>query len=162
MEERKTMPLSNKEYYALLHVFGIVNILDECLPILRRRLELVDAKTDMDLVQAKFEEFMDRVLKTIEPKKLISMRKDLDHIVCECRVAYDYAKRDEREFTYCPTEAIDKLVYRVMNWECLACDKNAKEAKKCPIFNDFDACFSWDQAPKGDACPWAGWLETAE
>ena len=111
----KTMPLSNKEYYALLHIFGIVNILDDCLPKLRKRRELIDAQADLELVQ---------------------------------------------EFTYCPTEAIDRLVERVMMWECLSCDKSAKEAKKCPVFKDIDACFSWDQAPNGDACPYAGWMET--
>ena len=156
----KTMPLSNKEYYALLHIFGIVNILDDCLPKLRKRLELIDAQADMELVQARFERVMAQILTTIEPKKLMAIRKDLDHIVCECRVAYDWAKRDEREFTYCPTEAIDRLVERVMMWECLSCDKSAKEAKKCPVFKDIDACFSWDQAPNGDACPYAGWMET--
>lgn len=158
----KTMPLSNKEYYALLHVFGIVNILDECLLLLRKRLELIDAQADMELVQARFERVMAQILTTIEPKKLIAIRKDLDHIVCECRVAYDWAKRDEREFTYCQTEAIDRLVARVMNWECLSCDKCAKDAKKCPVFKDFDACFPWENPPKGDMCHWAGCMEIDE
>lgn len=152
----KTMPLSNKEYYALLHIFGIVNILDDCLPKLRKRLELVDARVEMDHVQAVFERVMAQILTTIEPKKLMAIRKDLDHIVCECRVAYDWAKRDEREFTYCPTEAIDRLVDRVLEWECLSCDKCAKEAKKCPVFKDINACYPWELPPNGDACPMAG------
>lgn len=156
MDEEKRMPLSNKEYYALLRVFGIVNILDVCLPILKKRLELAGVQLEMELEQAKFEGFMARVLKTVEPKKLIAMRKDLDHIVVECKVAYDYAKKDDREFTYCPTEAIDRLVERVIMWECLSCDKTAKEAKKCPICKDFAACFPWENPPKGDMCHWAG------
>ena len=156
----KTMPLSNKEYYALLHIFGIVNILDDCLPKLRKRLELIDAQADMELVQARFERVMAQILTTIEPKKLMAIRKDLDHIVCECRVAYDWAKRDEREFTYCPTEAVDRLVSRVLKWECLSCDKCAKEAKKCSIFKDINDCYPWELPPRGDMCPLAGWMET--
>ena len=158
----KTMPLSNKEYYALLHIFGIVNILDDCLPKLRKRLELIDAQADMELVQARFERVMAQILTTIEPKKLMAIRKDLDHIVCECRVAYDYAQKDNREFTYCPTEAIDRLVERVMMWECLSCDKCAKEAKKCPIFKDINDCYPWELPPRGDTCPLAGWMMTDE
>ena len=162
MDEEKRIPLSNKEYYSLRNVFGIVNILDECLPMLRKRLELIDAQADMELVQARFERVMAQILRTIPPNKLVTMRKDLNHMTCEVRIAYDYAKRDNREFTYCPTEAIDRLAKRVLDWECLSCDKCAKEAKKCPVFKDINDCYPWELPPNGDMCPLAGVMETSD
>lgn len=113
----------------------------------------------MMLIAKKSEDLMKKMMFTIPSKKLMTMQKDLTHMVCEVRIAYDYAKRDEREFTYCPTEAIDRLVKRVLEWECLSCDKSAKEAKKCPIFKDIDACYPWELQPNGDMCPLAGMID---
>ena len=152
-------PLSNKEYYALRNLFGMVNNFCQHAEDLKRRCESIDVWADFQLISAKSERLMADLLLTIPPKKLITMKKDMEHMVCECRVAYDYAKRDEREFTYCPTEAIDRLVSRVLEWECLSCDKNAKEAKKCPVFNDINDCYPWELPPRGDMCPLAGWME---
>lgn len=160
MEERKTMPLTNKEYYSFRNLYGMVNNFHEYSGDLRARCALIPgAWRDMMLIAKKSEDLMKKIMFTIPSKKLMTMQKDLSHIVCEVRVAYDYAKRDEREFTYCPTEAIDRLVNRVINWECLSCDKSAKEAKKCPIFKDIDACYPWELQPNGDMCPLAGMID---
>lgn len=158
-----TMPLTNKEYYAFRTLFGTVNNFNEYAGDLRARCAMIDGGwRDMMLIAKKSEQLMREMMYTIPSKKLITMRKDLDHMVCECRVAYDYAKRDEREFTYCPTEAIDRLVSRVLAWECLSCDKNAKEAKKCPVYRDIDACYPWEIPTNGNCCPLAGWMADGE
>lgn len=154
-----TIPLSNKEYYALRNLFGMVNNFNQYAADLKHRCESIDVWADYQLLIAMSERLMADLLLTIPPKKLLTMKKDLDHTICECRIAYDYAKRDEREFTYCSTEAIDELVSMIMNWECLSCDKNAKEARKCRVFKAIDACFSWELAPNGDVCPLAGIIE---
>ena len=110
----------------------------------------------MKLIGKKSTTAMQDIMYTIPPKKLAAMKKDLEHVVCEVRVAYDYAKKDDREFTYSPTEALDRLVDIVIKWECLSCDKTAKEAKKCPVFKAIDDCYSWTYPPQGNLCPFAG------
>lgn len=159
-EERKIMPMTNREYYSFRNLMGMVNNFDAYSSDLRTRCGMIEGGwRDMMLIAKKAELLMQKIMYTIPDKKLISMKKDLKHMVCEVRVAYDYAKRDDREFTYCPTEAIDRLVSRVLSWECLSCDKNAKEAKKCPVYKDISACYPWEIAQQGDRCPMAGMME---
>ncbi len=162
-EQRKTLPLTNREYYCFRNLYGMVNNFNVYTDDLRKRCALIPGGwRDMMLIAKKSEEMMKKMMWTIPSKKLMTMQKDLEHMVCEVRIAYDYAKRDEREFTYCPTEAIDRLVNRVLAWECLSCDKSAKEAKKCPVYNDINACYPWDIAPNGDYCPWAGTMDVED
>lgn len=159
-EVQKTMPMSNKEYYSFRNLMGMVNNFDAYAGDLRTRCGLIDGGwRDMMLIAKKSEQLMQRLMYTIPENKLINMKKDLHHMVCEVRVAYDYAMRDEREYTYCPTEAIDRLVSRVLTWECLSCDKNAKEAKRCPVYKDISACYHWTLPQNGDKCPMAGVME---
>lgn len=161
MDERKILPLTNKEYYAFRNLFGIVNNFNTYVDALRARCALIDGGwRDMMLIAKKSEKLMQKLMYTIPSKKLITMQKDLEHMVCEVRIAYDYAHRDDREFTYCPTAAIDRLVNRVLAWECLSCDKCAKDAKKCPVFKDINDCYPWELPTNGDCCPLAGvWEE---
>jgi hypothetical protein len=159
----QTMPLSNREYYALRELFGIVNSFTRNADFLKHRLEMIPNGTeDMSNIATAAENLMFEILKTIPTKKLFAIRQELENTVCEVKVLYNFAKTDDREFVYIPAVSVDRLVTRVMNSECLICDKNAKQAKKCPIFEDISACYPWNIPPKGDACPLAGYFITED
>ena len=155
----ETKHLSNREYYALREIFGIENSFSRCAGELKNRAEMIpDCWMKINLIIKLADEVINDLLKTIEPKKLLAIRKELDNTICEVKVVYNFAKTDDREFVYIPAKAVDRLVNRVMNNECLICDKNAKQAKKCPICEDFDDCYPWKIKPKGDECAYAGYF----
>ena len=157
-----TMPLSNREYYALLELFGIENSFRRCSGELNKRAQMVPDGVDrMRLILKLADGLIQDFVGTIPPNKLIAIRKELENVVCEVKVRYDFAKTDNREFVYIPAEAVDRLANRVINMECLVCDKNAKQAKKCKVFQDLGDCYPWEIKPKDEACcPWAGYFIT--
>lgn len=158
----ETKPLSNREYYALRELFGVVNSFSRNADELRRRAQSIEgAEEKLDKITGLAEELMFDLLKTIPTKKLLAIRKELEHTVCYVKVIQDYTKTDDREFVYIPAEAVDGLVNRVINMECLVCEKNAKQAKKCKVWQDITPCYPWEIKPKNEAlCPFAGCLIT--
>lgn len=152
------MPLSNKEYYALREVFGIVNSFAKCEETLKTRCKMIPGGwRDLRLICTKAEKLMSDLLHTVPLKKLQSMRAEFEHTVCEVRVTKDYTgKAKENGFSYVPDRELERLVERIINWECTCCDKSAKQGKRCPIFKDIEALYPWPITAKTDRCPFAG------
>lgn len=152
------IPLTNKEYYTLRELFGIVNTFDKCANDLRARCKLIPGGwRDLRLIITKAEKLMTDILHTVPLKKLESMRKEFDHTVCEVRVTRDFTgKAKEEGFAYVPDRALERVVHRLIGYECLCCDKSAKEGKRCKLFKDIEALYPWPMPPRSDRCPLAG------
>jgi hypothetical protein len=158
----KETPLGSRESYAIRNFFGFIHGFRAEAPKLKFRLESVDR---WDMVQeclAKAELILQDILPTIPLNKRKLMLKDLDNTTVEIKVIRDFTGQKKSEFVYVPAHALDRMVNRVINDNCLFCDKTAKESKKCPIRMDADELYPWELPPNGELCPMAGMMMSEE
>ena len=158
----KEIPLGNREYYAVRNLFGFIHGFRAEAPKLKHRLSSVD-RWDMCMeCLAKAEMIMQDMLPTIPLNKRKMMLKDLEHTTVEVKIVQDFTGQKKTEFVYVSADALDRMIERVINENCLFCDKNAKQSRKCPIRVDTDELVPWELQPNGDLCPMAGMMITEE
>lgn len=154
--DKDRVPLSGREYYALRELFGMVSSFNKCAGDLEKRVKTVPgAWRDYRLLMVLSEKLMQKVLDTIPKKKLLQIRRDLSHTTCEIKVGMDVSGRRAEGFCYVPDDALVNTVERVINWECLFCEKRGSSVKQCPIRKDLEALYPWDFPLKGETCPLA-------
>lgn len=157
-------PLSKNEYYALLELFGIVNSFNQCTGILERRCRTIpNGWRDMRLLISTAERLMQKLLSTVPSKKLIAIQKDMHFARCELKVMPDYtAEKDKDGFAYVPNTALSNVVERLINWECMLCDKSKAKSKQCKTLKDIAALYPWEFPEKCDGCALQGLMSIME
>ena len=162
MSDKKTPErtnLSNREYHALRGIFGMVNNFNVLAPLLEQRAKSTGDGWDiMQRIQELSETLMAKLLATVPANKLKLMQKDLRYTVCEIKLKYDVVQREETEYVCVPAKELDRIVSRLMNYECLICDKCMKDAKKCKLYKDITATYPWEFESIDGKCPLAGFL----
>ena len=147
-------PLSGREYHALRALFGNVSAFASCADELTKRTKAVPgAYRDMKCIMALSDKLLDSVLSTVPAKKLGMIRRDLKNVKVEVKVGRDFTGQKPDGYCYVPETPLTRLMDSVMSNECLLCDKQGAEAKKCQFRKDLDALMPWDLPVKGDACP---------
>lgn len=158
--EYERVPLSNREYHALRGIFGMVNNFNVLAPELENRCKSTgDGWRILRQIQGLSEKLMVKLLFTVPANKLKLMQKDLQYTVCEIKLKYDVVKREETEYVCVPAKELDRIVSRLMNYECLICDKCEKDAKKCKLYKDISATYPWEFESIDGKCPLAGFLQ---
>ena len=61
-----------------------------------------------------------------------------------------------------PDKALSNVVERLINWECMLCDKSTAKAKQCKILKEIAALYPWEFASKKDGCPLQGLMSIME
>ena len=159
-EENRT-PLGAREYYALRNLFGMVSSFEITSKDLEKRVRSIpNGWRDMRLLTTLSEKLMTNIVSTIPTKKLQMIRKELEHTVVHIDVKNNVlpAKKEtaDSRFTYVPEGVIDRLVDRVVQSECLFCDKVGKDAKHCQLRKDIEMTYMYDIPADRVACPFAG------
>lgn len=155
--DNERTPLSGREYYALRELFGMVSSFNNCAGDLEKRVKTIPGGwRDFRLLMTLSEKLMGKLLGTVPQKKLAMIRRELSHTTCEIKVTMDVSGRRAEGFSYVPDDALVNTVERVMNWECLFCEKRGADVKRCPVRKDLDALYPWDFPLKGETCPLAG------
>lgn len=154
----KETPLSNREYYALRNLFGFIHGFRAEAPQLRHRLEGICKWETACWILSTAETLLNELLPTIPLRKRELMLKDLENTTVEIKVVKDATGQEKPEYVYVTAKAIDRMVNRVIDDNCLCCDKTAKESKKCPIRKDADELYPWELPPNGELCPLAGMM----
>ena len=99
MNDIERIPLSNREYHALRGVFGMVNNFSVLAPAIEKRCKSTgDGWRMLRQIQGLSEKLMAKLLLTVPVNKLKLMQKDLQYTVCEIKLKYDVAKRNETEY----------------------------------------------------------------
>lgn len=157
-------PLSKDEYYALLELFGIVNSFSNCASSLKHRCKHIpNGWRDMRLLLSLSERLMGKFLGTIPLKKLKAIQKDLHFSRCELKITPDYTGESKKEgYAYVPDTALSNVVERLVNWECMLCDKSKGKAKQCRVLKDIQALYPWDFSEKPDGCALQGLMSVME
>lgn len=160
--ERK--PLSKDEYYALLELFGAVNAFNNCASNLERRCKGIPAgQADMLLLISTAERLMENLLATIPVRKLQAIKKDLHFSRCELKITPDYTGESKKDgYAYVPDKALSNVVERLVNWECMLCDKSKAKSKQCKILKEIAALYPWELPSKNDGCPLQGLMSIME
>lgn len=147
--------LSMREYESLRTLFAAISALD-CRP-LKERCDLIPGTWDA-LTKAKDELFkqMENILNTIPARKLVMIQNELHHSVCKIEVKGPATNADP-DYVYIPRQSQINLLQRAIQMDCLLCDKNVKECKKCSLYKEIDSCFPYLlEEPNDTLCPFAG------
>ena len=154
-DEHGRYPLSSKEYESLRTLFGAINALN--MTGLQDRLELVEfAHEDLSVAKRLMQGVSAGLLGTVPLNKLLIIQKELRDTVCELRIR-PIAQDKKTGCVYVDQSAIARLADRAIQMDCVMCEKTAKEAKKCQLFRDLNACFPYDlDKPDDVLCPFAG------
>ena len=159
----KEIPLSNREYYSLQHWFAFISGLTTEATQLRHRLTEVDMLDVAEEVLYKAELILQELLPTIPLKKRKLILKNLENTTLEVKVVKDATGQEKPEFAYVKTSALDRLVDRVIDDNCLCCDKTVKQAKKCQIYKDIADVLLWELPPNSEElCSLAGMMTGGE
>ena len=154
-DESGRYPLNMREYEAIRMIFAAVTALD--CDALRDRCDLTPGLWE-SLNKSKNEIFRvaEELLKSVPAKKLVSMQRELHYTVCEIKLKPP-TKEAGRDFIYIPRKDFISLLQRAIQMDCLLCDKNIKEAKKCELYKNIDACFPYMlDEPTDTHCPFVG------
>ena len=152
------VPLSNKEYFALLAIIGADNCLRKQSGDIATRCGWLENGTErLNQAISTLEGLLSDILDTVPLKKLKALHTELENATYELKVAPDFTgKAKEKGFTYVSVDAMEKLVMQVINDNCTFCDKSAAKSKQCRLLPIIEDCFPWDMPPKKDGCPLRG------
>lgn len=153
-DENGRYPLSMQEYTALRTLFGAVNALDS--DTLKDRCRLFPGGwRDLRCAQALSRKVMENLLCTVPAKKLLSMRRELTHTICEVKIKPPASSTQDTVMI--SRKALVDLINRAVYMDCLLCEKTAKECKRCTLYQAINACFPYELLdPQDELCPFAG------
>lgn len=158
------VPLSNKEYFALLTVVGSYNCLKQMSDSLNTRCGWIEnGREDMETAITTLERLFSNLLPTVPVKKLKALSEELKNAKYELKVAPDFTGgAKDKGLTYVSVEAMEKLVMQVINDNCTFCDKSTAKSKQCRLLPIIEDCFPWDMSPRTDGCPLRGSMFTED
>lgn len=147
-------PLSIREYTALRTLFGAVNALDS--ETLKERCKLFSGGwRDLRCAYSLCKKVMENLLCTIPTQKLLSMRRELTHTICEVKIKPPTSSVEDTVMV--SRRALIDLINRAIYMDCMLCEKTAKECKRCQLYKDINACFPYELLdPQDELCPFAG------
>lgn len=130
------MPLSSREYSALLSIFAAESHYAELFPLLKRRAELIPGLWDkMQELSVKSEELLAEVCRTIPLKKRQQIKMELAHVQLYVRIEPPGCVQtiDTAGYSYLPTRTVNEMLAYLCENECMLCEKTATEARKCKV-----------------------------
>ena len=153
-------PLSGREYYALRQLFGIASGFETTLGDLKDRAKLTPGTwRDMKMISAVSDKAITALVRSIPTRKLQQVLKELENTVVSVEVrggaGLPVSKREP--FCYAPEKSIELLIQSTLEWQCFACEKSPKQAKKCPYRKAIDDVFPYEQpGDTPELCKYSG------
>lgn len=158
-DENGTSRLNVKEWTALRILVTLIDSFEEDGSVLHRRAKLADPKAwnTLRLAEAWSMKAYETILKTIPPDQKVTVLTELSNTKLSV-----YAKAPvtgtPKGVVYCERDAFVRLVNHAIQLECLFCEKNRGESKRCQLRKDIQAVFPYsiDINEKDDQCVFAG------
>jgi len=138
-----TMPLTEREYYALREFFGFMSAVAKHIGLLEKRAKMrPGCWEELNDVMEKTKKIIQTMLETIPIDKLRMVREELPHI----RVSTEFEKPNGRrkksdDYACVPCKELDMLIQKTIDWECFSCEKSGREMWSCPIRKAVDATY---------------------
>jgi hypothetical protein len=125
--------LTGNEYSALQSMFGFVGAWEAGLPRLQKRLEAAGLSEKAEQVKTLADEVVRETLRTVPVNKLAHIREELSHVTVYTRVeAPGIRTMRNTNYAYLTVSALNDLLNHMIKTECVLCDLDAADAKKCP------------------------------
>ena len=133
--EDRSMPLTEKEYYAIREYFGFVSAIQKYGSILKRRAQKTDGTWEMiERISADAEKVLHNILVTIPVAKLQVIQRELPNIRVPVETMPEHGRRKKSdEYAYVPTKDLETLIQKTIDWNCFACENAGRERDNCPI-----------------------------
>ena len=156
---------TEREYYALREVFGLVSTFDRCAGQLEKRLKLIPgAWRDYRMIQTVALKLIQMLLYTIPEKKKKQISAELHNTITEVTVKKPSITADMKSYyddnlTYVSQLALERITRRCVEFDCIFCEKAGKEAKRCQLRQDIESTYHFElftDFQKNRVCPFAG------
>lgn len=151
--------LTSREYYVLRELFGLVSAFSTAQDALEKRVRSIPGGwRDMRLIQAVATRLMQNILATVPEEKLMLIRKELAHTKVRVSVERSIGTPDDgtKYFAYVPYNALERIMARVVDDECLCCDKTRDEVLRCQLRKDIEATYPFEYPKRRGECPFMG------
>lgn len=125
-------PLKGREYTALQTLFAMVSGFTAGIGPLEKRSEAAGCRDELHEVGRLAQECLDKLLLTVQEKKLMQIRTELENIRLHIKIEPNWAVSKMRGMSYVPTDTLNDLLNHMCQTECFTCSKTAVEARKCP------------------------------
>ena len=141
--EDRSMPLTEKEYYAIREFFGFVSAIQRYGSILKRRAEKTDGTwEEIERISRESENVLHNLLITIPVQKLQLIQRELPNIRVTVETVPERGRRKKTdEYAYVPTKDLETLIQKTIDWNCFACEKTGREIEQCPISKAVEAVY---------------------
>lgn len=152
------LPLSNKEYGSLKMVMASLDSLAQEVPRLEKRARLAGNGTwrDLKMLQSVTLRIYQNMMKTVPMKKRALIKEEINrsYVSINVKVPAGLPSQEKDQYAVVPIDALEWLTDRVLKWECLMCDKEGREQKKCPFRENLEKMYPFDlpDIRKGE-CP---------
>lgn len=126
--------LTGKEYSALQTVFGFLSAWEVGIPVLAKRLEAAGLTEQAAQVTTLADDTMKGILDTVPVNKLGHIREELTHTTSYTKVEAPGIRTGiGTNYAYLPVKALNDLLNHLIQSECVLCNLDAADAKKCPF-----------------------------
>lgn len=141
--EDRSMPLTEKEYYAIREFFGFVSAIQRYGSILKRRAEKTDGTwEEIERISRESENVLHNLLITIPVQKLQLIQRELPNIRVTVETVPERGRRKKTdEYAYVPTKDLETLIQKTIDWNCFACEKTGRDIEQCSIRKAVEAVY---------------------
>lgn len=153
-------PLTGREWNAIRCIQCAMNEVDVCQETLKDRLRLTKhGWRFLRIALGMMEKVCDMLYETIPAKKLIAMREEIRH--SQIRLCVKGADNQMPPgVIYIDEMAFIRMMNRLINQECWACEKRGKDVKRCEILRVIEDVLHYEsdpaELPKDGSCELAG------
>lgn len=154
----KQSDINGREYAAIKQFWAAMDLLSMLEQSLGKRLSNIPGGIrDLRMMKTVSERLFQKMLWTIPQKRLMMMKTEMAHF--ELSIYMTGATRhdaNEHDHLIIRTKALYELMRSACNYECLACMKCGKEARRCSLYKALTDALPYDADFKTDEmCPFA-------
>lgn len=158
-ESERMMP-NRTEYESIMNIVGAWNALEKNADNLKKRASKVPGTwRDIQLVRVKLAKISQNILQTVPSNRLARLSHDMRNTMSYVEVKRDVTGLAQKEsYHYVNDSALWSLIGRVVNTECLFCEKKGREITRCPLQRDLAEMYPWStERPEGE-CLWQDYM----
>lgn len=145
MSETERFPVTNEEYQALRCLFGCISVFQVCRDRgIEKRMKRIGAWRWYRLAQSFTEKAADAFLRSIPPKKLQSIYKDVQSIRMDIYVDGVTGQRRHGRSFFVEEDALNKIAERACVSDCTFCTKKGQDVKRCELRRALIDIVPWD------------------
>lgn len=153
--------LRRYESDAIRDLFGAFQLAYCSKGSLRKRLEAVGKKMELEKVAEQLRDIASSLLRTVRPEKLETIKKNLDNIEVVVRTKRDVTKETNDAFVYVNAASLRRVLLESAKERCVMCIGSECEMSRCSLRKMMDEVLLEDVPENPFRCRYLGvwWQE---